>query len=108
MSGQATAVAAVPAAAPATAGVTLSAGATTAVVGGAQASRAVPGIKYRHVGKSGLVVSNLALGNVTLFLFTYVTLGLKNLPKKAKSCVIWIQNVNSETKLFIPSLIQVR
>ena len=26
------------------------------------ASRAVPGIKYRHVGKSGLMVSNLALG----------------------------------------------
>ena len=32
-----------------------------------QGSRAVPGIKYRHVGKSGLVVSNLALGKVTTF-----------------------------------------
>lgn len=32
-----------------------------------QGSRAVPGIKYRHVGKSGLVVSNLALGSMKLF-----------------------------------------
>ena len=68
MSGQATAAAAAPAAAPATATVPLSAGATT-TGGGAQASRAVPGIKYRHVGKSGLVVSNLALGNVTVLVY---------------------------------------
>ena len=33
--------------------------------GGVPGSRAVPGIKYRHVGKSGLVVSNLTLGNLT-------------------------------------------
>ena len=31
------------------------------------ASRAVPGIKYRHVGKSGLMVSNLALGNLAQY-----------------------------------------
>ena len=38
--------------------------------GGVPGSRAVPGIKYRHVGKSGLVVSNLALGNLTE-IYTY-------------------------------------
>ena len=67
MSGQATAAAAAAAvvpAAPATAAMSLS-GAT----GGAPTSRAVPGIKYRHVGKSGLVVSNLALGNATNYFY---------------------------------------